>query len=40
MWIDYSRCELDCYVYVKLYEDSSHIIFIIYVDDRFATTKI
>jgi hypothetical protein len=37
--IGYTRCEYDCYVYVRIFEDGSYIFLLLYVDDMLIAAK-
>ena len=37
--IGYTRCEYDCYIYVKMLDDGSYIFLLLYVDDMLITAK-
>jgi hypothetical protein len=37
--IGYTRCEYDCYVYVRILEDGSYIFLLLYVDDMLIAPK-
>ena len=37
--ISYTRCEYDCYVYVRILEDGSYIFLLLYVDNMLIVAK-
>ena len=37
--ISYTRCEYDCCVYVRIFEDGSYIFLLLYVDNMLIVAK-